>query len=118
MRDALINAGLYTPFVYVYQKALDLGTPKGTASIIISVLGIFNTLGRLFAGWLADRPWADSVMIHNVSAILAGIGTCVVPFLNSFPLLICYAIWFGSFVGQYVFCWCFIFSTRWRPVTC
>ena len=93
--------GLYTPFVYVYKKALDLGTPASTASLIISVLGIFNTAGRLGSGWLADRPWADSVVIHNVSAILAGIGTCFVPVLNSFALLICYACWFGTFIGLF-----------------
>lgn len=97
----ILDAGLYTPFVYAYQKALGLGTPDSTASIIISVLGIFNTLGRLASGWLADRPWADSLVIHNASAILAGIGTCVVPLLNSFPLLVCYAAWFGTFIGQY-----------------
>jgi hypothetical protein len=57
--------GLYTPFVYVYEKAVFLGVDKSKASLILSILGIFNTLGRLAAGWLADRPWADALMIHN-----------------------------------------------------
>lgn len=99
----IILSGLYTPFVYVTAKAeKELGVPKTNASYILSVLGIFNTLSRLVAGWLADRPWADSLVIHNVSAILAGVATCCVPLLNSYESLMAYAAIFGIFIGTYL----------------
>jgi len=95
-----VKIGLYTPFVYVTEKAVSLGVEKSKASLLLSILGICNTLSRLVAGWLADRPWADVLVIHNVSAILAGIATCMVPLLNSFELLATYAAVFGVCIGM------------------
>ena len=93
-------SGLYTPFVFVYEKATkEIGVSTGNASLILSLLGIFNTVGRLIAGWLADRPWADSLVIYNVSAIVAGLLTCSVSMMFSFELLCVYAVLFGILIG-------------------
>lgn len=95
-------SGLYTPFVFVYEKAIsEVGVSNSKASLIISLLGIFNTIGRLIAGWLADRPWADSLVIYNVAAILAGLLTCLVSVIFSFELLCVYAALFGILIGSY-----------------
>jgi len=95
-------SGLYTPFVFVYEKAIsEVGVPTRDASLILSLLGIFNTLGRLIAGWLADRPWADSLIIYNSAAILAGLLTCLVSVVFSFELLCVYAAAFGIVIGSY-----------------
>jgi len=93
--------GLFTPFVYIYEKALsDIQVSKTRASLVLSVLGVSNTLGRLMAGLLADRPWADSVLIHNVAAITAGLLTCLVSVIFSFELLCVYAALFGIVIGN------------------
>jgi len=87
--------------VYIYEKAVDdAKVPKAKASLILSVLGVCNTLGRLMAGLLADRPWADPVLIHNVAAIMAGLLTCLVSMFYSFDLLCLYAALFGVFLGK------------------
>jgi len=93
--------GLYTPFVYIYEKAVsEVRVPKGKASLILSVLGVSNTLGRLAAGLVADRPWADAVFIHNISAVAAGLLTCLVSVFFTFELLCLYAALFGVFLGE------------------
>ena len=93
--------GLYTPFVYIFEKAVrDVGVSKNTATVILSVLGVSNAVGRLAAGLLADRPWADTVLIHNVSAIMAGLLTCLVSVFFSFELLCVYAALFGGLIGN------------------
>ena len=98
----VILSGLFTPFVFVYEKAIiEVGVPSSKASLILSLLGIFNTIGRLIAGYLADRPWADSLVIYNVSAILAGLLTCLVSVIFSFELLCVYAALFGILIGSY-----------------
>jgi len=92
--------GLYTPFVYIYEKAVrDAGVSKTRASILLSVLGVSNAVGRLAVGLLADRPRADSVLIHNVAAIVAGLLTCLVSVVFSFELLCVYAALFGALIG-------------------
>ena len=95
------DAGLYTPFVYIYEKAVSEVPVSGAkASLILSLLGVCNTLGRLVVGLVADRPWVDAVLVHNVAAILAGVLTCVVAVLFRFELLCLYAALFGLFIGQ------------------
>ena len=97
----MLAEGLYTPFVYIYEKAVsEVKVPKAKASLILSVLGVCNTLGRLAAGLIADRPWADPVLIHNVAAITAGLLTCLVSVFFSFELLCLYAALFGIFLGK------------------
>ena len=97
----VVFKGVYTPFVYVTQKALSLGDVSASkASLIISILGICNTAGRLIAGWLADRPWSDTLIINNVAVIVAGLLTCLVPVLNSYELLCGYAALFGLSLGE------------------
>ena len=95
-------SGIYTPFVFAYEKAIsEVGVSKSKASLILSLLGIFNTVGRLIAGWLADRPWSDSLVIYNGSAILSGLLTCLVSVIFSFELLCVYAAFFGFLIGSY-----------------
>lgn len=71
--------------------------------MIISILGICNTCGRLITGWLADRTWTDCLLIHNGSVIIAGLLTCLVPMLNTYELICAYAALFGLFIGKTTF---------------
>ena len=87
--------------MYIYEKAVsEVQVPKAKASLILSVLGVCNTVGRLAAGLLADRPWTDAVVIHNVAAIAAGLSTCLVAVFFTFELLCLYAAMFGIFLGK------------------
>jgi len=51
---------------------------------------------------LADRPWADSLIIHNVAAILAGLSTCILPVLAVPGLLFTYAAFFGTTLAAFI----------------
>ena len=94
------GSGLYTPFVYVVQKAIkELGEEKARASLILSVLGACSTVSRIVTGRLADHPRIDCLILHNGAAIIAGIATCCVPLLNSYSLLMAYGAVFGTFTG-------------------
>ena len=90
------------------QRAIDeLGIEPTNASYILSIIGVFNTLARVFTGWLSDQPWADALLIHNVSVILAGVATCLVPVLNSYALLCIYGACFGVFIGLFTVSSCY-----------
>jgi len=87
--------------VYAYEKAVrEMGVSKAKASIILSILGIFDTFGRAASGVLADRPWADSLCISNVATIMAGLLTCLVSVISSFELICVYAAFYSVFIGQ------------------
>ena len=95
--------GLYTPFVYLRQKSLSLGSNENEASSLLMMLGAFNAFGRVASGYLADHPRVDAININNVAAIVMGISTAVVSVLNSWGLLMGYAAIFALAMGLYEF---------------
>ena len=40
--------------------AVGIGISKESASFLISILGISNSIGRIAFGWLADQNWVNS----------------------------------------------------------
>ena len=92
--------GFFVPFIYLPSYALTLGYHKDHAAFLISIIGIVNTVGRLAAGWVADRPWADPLKIYNTALILGGAATVCVCLLKMYGLLATYAAVFGLSIGK------------------
>ena len=88
------------PFMFIPDLAKIMGASGGEAAFLISVLGLCNTFARLAAGWLADRPWADCLVIQNVALILGGVATAMVPLFTTYGLLVAYCCVFGSCMGM------------------
>ncbi|KAM9311162.1 monocarboxylate transporter 13-like [Gastrophryne carolinensis] len=54
---ALINAAYFVPFTHLYAHMREGGAGERQAALILSLVGIADVAGRLFAGWLSDlRP--------------------------------------------------------------
>jgi hypothetical protein len=98
----LVFIGLYTPFVYVVQKAKVMGIEEAERSNILLILGICNTVSRVITGLISDIPKVDVIVVQNVAAVLAGVATCLVAVLNSFPLLCIYAAFFGVNIAAFI----------------
>jgi len=100
--SVLAMAGFFTPFVYITDNAIRLGTNPNQAALLISIMGIFNTIGRVAAGWMSDQPWADCVIISSVSQIVGGAVTCLVPLLNTYGLLCIYCSIYGLAIACFI----------------
>ena len=48
------------PDPYLYLKTFPMFS-EDQAALVLSVIGISNTLGRILTGWLADRPGVSSL---------------------------------------------------------
>lgn len=77
-----------------------MGISVNDATLLLPVLGAFNVLGRVVAGWLSDRPWADCLFIHNFALIIAGGATCLVPLMSTYGQLSVYGAVFGCCIGN------------------
>lgn len=100
--SALAMAGFFTPFVYIRDNAIRLGIAENDATMLLPVLGAFNVLGRVVAGWLSDRPWADCLFIHNIALIVAGGATCLVPLMSTHGQLSFYSAVFGCCIAAFI----------------
>lgn len=81
--------------MYLGNYAISQGIAQWQASLFVSAIGLASIIGRLASGFLADRSWADSLVIHNVSAILAGAATCLLPALKGSASLFTFSALFG-----------------------
>ncbi|BFZ25529.1 hypothetical protein BsWGS_28568 [Bradybaena similaris] len=92
----------YIPFFYLPDKGELVGMSDSSATFLLSIVGITNTIGRLLCGWLADRPWMNTLHLNNSALILAGFALLLCPVCNSeLPLAILAAV-FGLCVAVYV----------------
>ncbi|ESN94057.1 hypothetical protein HELRODRAFT_193822 [Helobdella robusta] len=95
--------GFYSPFVYLTDYAqISVSEHPERANWLISTIGLSNTVSRILAGWLADRPWADSTLIHNMALILAGLATCSLTFFSNMVAFYAYAITFGFSIAAFI----------------
>lgn len=73
--------------MYVYLVVLaeeKLKFDPGSATFLISVIGILNTFGELIIGWAGDRSWMNLKLLYAICMIFSGISTAVVPFLREY----------------------------------
>ncbi|XP_064470615.1 monocarboxylate transporter 12-like [Ornithodoros turicata] len=91
----LTLAGFFIPFMYIVDKAVLSGISPESAAFILSVIGITNTVGRVFSGWVSDRPSVNALCINNVALTIGGIATGLCPFFDTYVLLLVYSAVFG-----------------------
>ena len=95
--------GFFTPFTYLPAIADDLGLDKNKGAMLISIIGIANTVGRVGIGLICDQPWANPLVINNVVLILGGVATIAVPYYKTFWMLCVYSVVFGTAIGKLLF---------------
>ncbi|XP_041920751.1 monocarboxylate transporter 12-B-like [Alosa sapidissima] len=96
--------GCSVPFVYLVPYALSVGVSHQQAALLISVMGVISIMGNITFGWITDwsclRPYR---MVSYMLAVgLEGFSCFLVPLLQSFPLLVPFALLYGYFDGAYV----------------
>lgn len=94
--------GFFIPFNFLPDLAKDLKLEKTQGALLISIIGVSNTVARLLVGFITDRPWANSLVINNLALMIGGVTTFAVPFYNSFAILVIYSIVFGASIGLYI----------------
>ncbi|EJW88032.1 major facilitator superfamily transporter [Wuchereria bancrofti] len=94
--------GFYVPFMFLIDMAVAKGHTKASGSLLLSVIGITNTIGRIAFGWLADRGWLSALTINNFSLLGCGVLTCLCPLFPGYGGLLVYSILFGFIISAYI----------------
>ncbi|XP_065084865.1 uncharacterized protein LOC135707064 isoform X2 [Ochlerotatus camptorhynchus] len=95
-------AGLYVPFVYLVDAAVLDGIEQNSASFLISIIGITNTVGRIVCGYVADFPSVDALFMNNVCLVISTFAVSLTPFCHTYPAYVAMAIAFGIAVAGYI----------------
>lgn len=74
LSNLLTSIGFNIPYVFLVTKAKDQGIIPERASMLISIIGGANTIGRIILGYISDKPWISRLHIYNWSLTICGIG--------------------------------------------
>lgn len=92
--------GMYTPFMYIEQRAIKHGIEKSAAVLLITLLGVTNTIGRIFSGIISSLPNMNANAISYVSLIMSGAVTILSCFWITTAVQYTYACVYGLTVGN------------------
>ncbi|XP_055602325.1 uncharacterized protein LOC129751075 isoform X2 [Uranotaenia lowii] len=95
-------AGLYVPFVYLVDAAKLDGIEQNSASFLISIIGITNTVARIVCGYVADFPKVDALFMNNICLLISTFSVGLTPFCHSYASYVAMAISFGIAVAGYI----------------
>ncbi|ALC43494.1 CG13907 [Drosophila busckii] len=95
-------AGLYVPFVYLVDAAKEHGIAKNDAAMLLSVIGITNTVGRVVCGWVADLPQVNSLLLNNICLLISTVAVTLTPLCYSYSAYIAMSIAFGIAISGYI----------------
>ena len=78
--DMLATLSLYIPYNHLPSAAMAAGVSPSQSALLVSTIGVTNTLGRLTAGWMSDQTWTTPVVIITTAI------TFFTPFLFLFSV--------------------------------
>lgn len=68
------SLGFYVPYFCLADQAKVLEMSKWDAGLLLSIIGIANTAGRIILGFISDMPWVNRLLVYNVCLVICGIG--------------------------------------------
>lgn len=74
LSNLLTSIGFNIPYVFLVTKAKAAEVGDDRASMLISIIGGANTIGRIILGYISDKPWINRLHIYNWSLTICGIG--------------------------------------------
>ena len=95
----LFCCGSSTLYVHLTALAETSGIDADNSAMLISGLGIANLVSRFGYGVVADWPSVNSIVLYGLSFFLTGLTICILPFVNSYALLMVCAVVFGLLSG-------------------
>ncbi|XP_050415582.1 monocarboxylate transporter 13 isoform X3 [Patella vulgata] len=83
------------PITYLPGLAVTHGISRSNAALLISIVGISNTIGRVVAGFTNDVLNVKSIVLYFVAFCIGAVVNFVFPFCVTFPTLIVTTAGFG-----------------------
>lgn len=57
------------PYFYITEHLLTFDYTEEQSAYLISIIGMFNTIGMLLLGWVGDKPWLNVTRCYAVCMI-------------------------------------------------
>merc|ERR1719193_1470516 len=101
----LTSIGFNAPFIYIPDRAeKELLLTRKQGAMLLSVVGISNTIGRVLFGFTSDHPLVRRrrLFVYNGALTVCGIATMLSVYATTYYTMMAYAATFGFTIGAYV----------------
>lgn len=79
------------------------GIDQNSASLLLSIIGITNTFGRVVCGYVADFPSVDSLLLNNLCLVVSTFAVVSIPFCSAFTHYVVMSVFFGLAICKFFF---------------
>jgi len=97
--NLLASVGFSAACVFLPNRGLRLGFDQYESTLLLSAIGISNTVGRVTFGFIGDMKCVDPLVICNTVRVVCGICSVFSVFVLTFQFLLCFSFSFGFLIG-------------------
>jgi len=90
---------VYITYTYLPSMAEGLGFSLTQASLLISVVGVTNTIGRMVSGAITDLPRVSALAVTIGATAVSAVFPALMPLAQSYPVLVVLAGVFGLLIS-------------------
>lgn len=91
----LTMMGFFVPFIFLKPRAIKGGMESSSALQVVSAIGYFNTIARIFCGCITSFPSVKPLWLNNIAITAGGIATICSGFYISTGTQWAFAVLFG-----------------------
>jgi len=84
LSNLFATQGLYIPYMFIKNFALEMGVTSVNASLLISIIGITNTLARILTGLITDLPFINPLIVTTLALGIGGVAPLAISFCDAF----------------------------------
>lgn len=99
----LTSIGYLVPYIFLPDRAVEMGLTEKQGALLITILGGANTLGRVVFGFLADllsmNVYFNRTVLYCTSLTIVGLLTIASILCQGFWSLALYSASFGFLMG-------------------
>merc|ERR1719487_386387 len=92
--------GFFTPIAHLVRYAMDQGLTEQQAASLMVAVGACNVVGRVLGGKMSDS--CGTVRTFAFCMCMTGLSTTLLPFSDSYLMMLSYAICYGLFGGSFM----------------
>jgi len=93
--------GLYIPYMFLPGITQQRGLTEADSALLISLIGFFNTGGRIVSGLITDHPRVDALFLTTVTIFLGAICPLLMTFCYNFWSYVVVCVMFGLFLSAW-----------------
>ncbi|XP_022333147.2 monocarboxylate transporter 12-like isoform X1 [Crassostrea virginica] len=95
----LTQMGQFIPLTFIGDYGNHVGVTSQEISIVLSIFGVANTIGRFFAGLIANTRCLTHLAICSFGLVLSAVACFLFFLCTTFGTLIGFSITYGFFIG-------------------